>query len=93
MTWLPSKHRPAFFAFAILGCLLVTYVASYLCLSAKGRYEPMVFGLNHVKWYDWIPHGFMENGEFNRPVAIGYYPLWQLDRRFWHKPRRSLDGT
>ena len=76
---------------AALACALAAYVGSYVARSARGRYEPMVIGLGGVKWYDWAPEGFVGDGwEWNETQIWWYYPLWQLDRRFWHQP---LDGS
>jgi len=55
--------------------------------SSRGRYEPAVIGLGGVKWYDWAPQGFVTDFRWNNDlVRFYYYPLWRLDRRFWHKP-------
>jgi hypothetical protein len=78
---------------AAIGCLLLAYVVSYVVLSLKGRYEPLAWGLNHGRHYGWIPHKFTKPRpsaggpaawDFNRPVALFYYPLWHLDRSYWH---------
>jgi hypothetical protein len=88
--------RPRFglrllFVAVTLACAVAAYVGSYVARSARGRYEPMVIGLNGVKWYDWAPEGFVGEGwKWNETQIWWYYPLWRLDRRFWHK---SLDGS
>jgi hypothetical protein len=87
--------------------LLLAYIVSYVVLSLRGSYEPTVLGLGHVKHYGWIPHGFKHlrplagdpaGWELNRRVTLFYYPLWHLDRSYWHteaeawrklRPRKS----
>jgi hypothetical protein len=82
--------RTLLLLFALLGALLA-YVGSYVTRSAHGRYEPMVIGLVGVKWYDWAPHGFVTDFQWDKDQIRFYYPLWRLDRRFWHPPHHASD--
>ena len=81
----------ALFVAVTLAGIVLAYVGSYAARSARGRYEPAAIGTNGVKWYEWAPEGFVGDGwEWNETQIWWYYPLWQLDRRFWHQP---LDGS
>ena len=71
--------------FLILGCCLILYFASYLILSLFGCFEPEAIGLNGVKSYAWAPKGFVHDFHWNRPLLIGYLPLWMADNHLWHK--------
>jgi hypothetical protein len=75
-----------------LGLLLIAYVAGYLFLSLDGRYEPAAIGLNGVKQYQWAPCGFVQEFRWNRTAMIAFYPLFMLDRFFWHTPDEADTG-
>jgi hypothetical protein len=83
--------RLLFVAVTLAG-IVAAYVGSYVARSSRGRYEPTTIGLGGVKWYNWAPAGFVEEYEWKWDEARNwcYYPLWRLDRRFWHP---SLDGS
>jgi hypothetical protein len=67
--------------------MLILYFCTYTVLSSNGRYEATVFGAGHVKWSTWAPAGFLHDAtkfKWNMPVVYIFYPLWNLDRRYWH---------
>jgi hypothetical protein len=64
--------------------LLLVYIGSYVYLSAYGRYEAAVWGLDRVKSYGWAPQGFVEEREWKAAPMICFRPLHWLDERFWH---------
>ena len=65
------------------------YFGSYVRRSNRGMYEPAVVGADGVKWYDWAPEGLVEGYRWDTPAMWFYYPLWRMDRRFWHPPLRA----
>jgi len=76
----------------VFGLLACIYLVSYFVMSINGRYEPGVWGLNGPKWYVWAPAGFVHEFEWNGPVMLMYYPLYELDRRYWHRDDDSHSG-
>jgi len=46
-----------------------------------------------VKWYDWAPDGFVNGYHWNAATWRFYYPLWRMDRRFWHQPLHGGEET
>ncbi len=73
----------------LLGAILlpILYVVTYVSLSVNGRYEATVHGAEGVKLSSWYPAGFFRdktNWEYNLAVVYSFYPLWQLDRSYWH---------
>ena len=97
---IPAWLRPRFglrllFVAMTLAGVVLAYVGSYVARSARGRYEPMVIGLGGVKWYDWAPAGFVEeyDWKWNDSHVWCYYPLWRLDRRFWHPSIQDAAST
>gem|GEM_PF-3445136 len=65
--------------------LTIVYVTTYFSLSVQGQYEPEVFGIDHVKHYGWTPRGFCRpDGSINKSFVLFFYPLWRLDREYWH---------
>ncbi len=93
-TWLRPRFslRLLFVAF-ILIAIGMAYLGSYVSRSLQGRYEPAVIGLGGVEWYDWAPRGFVRDYEWDPSLVRIYYPLWQIDRRFWHRPEDAEDGN
>ena len=80
------------------GATLATLLALIEETGATGvywnrRYEPAVIGLGGVKWYDWAPAGFVSDFRWNESTGRFYYPLWLLDREFWHQPIHSSELT
>jgi len=73
-----------FIIFLIILLALGLYVAVYVRSSALGRYEPACYGLNGVKWYDWAPRGFYNNGKWNHSAAWAFLPLYWVDVNYWH---------
>lgn len=69
---------------AVFVALLVIYVGVYVVLSANGRYEPALLGLDHVKLYSWAPAGFVDDYRWNSGMMRAFLPLWYLDIRLWH---------
>lgn len=74
---------------ALFLTLLVMYAGVYAVLSADGRYEPALLGLNHlglnhVKGYAWAPARFVHNHHWNTGMMKAFLPLWFLDVRLWH---------
>lgn len=79
--------------------LAIVYVLAYSVLSAFGRYEPDVVGLNGVKVYAWAPLGFYDRDRpwprsldqktsgWNSYMTITFLPLWQIDFRLIHTRR------
>jgi len=70
----------------------MAYTGSCVSRSLRGRYEPEVIGLGGVKPYAWAPEGFVNEYQWNMSLARFYYPLWQLDFRFWHTPAEAWNG-
>lgn len=91
--WRPRFSLRLLFVAVTLFAIGSAYVGSYVSISTRGRYEPIVIGLGGVKWYDWAPEGFVEEYEWNTSKARFYYPLWQMDRRFWHPPLDGQEGS
>ena len=69
--------------------LTLVYISTYLLLSANGRFEPGIIGLNGVKAYDWAPKGFVHDFKWNRKFCLFYEPLWVLDINLWHTNPRE----
>jgi len=76
----------------VFGLLVCIYMASYFLMSVNGRYEPGVWGLSGPKWYAWAPAGFVQEFRWNDPLILMYYPLYELDRRYWHRDDDSHSG-
>jgi len=74
---------------AVVAVLLAAYAAVYVGLSAKGRYEPAVWGLGGVKWYAWAPAGFVRNYAWDDRMMMTFAPLYCLDQGFWHTEQES----
>jgi hypothetical protein len=76
------------------GTFCAMYVFSYVSLSVAGRYEPAAWGLDGVKWYSWAPAGFVRSKdlEWRRHTLLMFYPLYQLDRKFWHTEAKMFTG-
>ena len=93
-TWFRPQFslRTLFILFVLLGAVF-SYTGSYVARSLHGRYEPAVIGLGGVKWYDWAPAGFVTDFRWNASAARFYYPLWRLDRMFWHQPIHASKQT
>lgn len=77
-----------------LGFVLVlsAYIGSYLLLSLNGIYEPGSIGLNGVKSYSWAPRGFVTDYKWHRGLMVSYFPLYLMDRRYWHTPDKANSG-
>jgi hypothetical protein len=74
--------------FLVVGLLVVAaYVFSYVLISARGRFEPSLIGLNGVKRYGWAPEGFVSEFKWSRPKLLFYYPLYLIDTRFFSLQR------
>lgn len=71
--------------------LLCIYVGVYAGLSANGRYEPALLGLDHVKLYGWAPAGFYEANQWNGTRMRAFFPLYFLDRCYWHHDSGGWD--
>ena len=71
----------------VFACVLVTYVGSYLCLSQRGRYEPIAFDLHGVMWFSWAPQGFVHQpkAEWRPALMYAYLPMLILDWKLWHR--------
>jgi hypothetical protein len=69
---------------ALLTLLVAMYTGIYFVLSANGRYEPAIIGIDHVKWYGWAPLGFVQEGRWNATMMRAFLPLWFLDVRLCH---------
>jgi len=69
---------------AVLVTLFGIYAGVYVVLSANGRYEPGVLGIDHVKWYSWAPVGFVHDYRWNYPMMRTFLPLYSLDVQVWH---------
>lgn len=69
---------------ACVSSLLFLYIVFYLYLSLNGRYEPETVGLNGVKSYIWAPKYFVTDYKYNNGWFMVYFPLHQIDIRFWH---------
>lgn len=72
--------------------LITAYVSTYVSLSARGCYQPAVLGLNHVKWYSWAPLGSYDRqtDDWNNTTTMrAFFPLYALDRTYWHPSVRS----
>ena len=69
---------------AALLAALVAYPSSYAVLSVKGKFVPGCIGTNGVKWYSWMPHGFMRNRGWTA-LAYVYYPLLYVDLQYIHR--------
>jgi hypothetical protein len=91
-----SSAQPKRRTWRILGVMfasvLILYVATYLALSAQGRYEAVVWGLNHVKIRRWVPKGFESNGDWNVGMICAFFPLYYLDHACWHTPGEAKSG-
>ena len=73
-------------AIAVIFLLAFLYVATYVSMSVKGRYEPSSIGLDHVKAWSWTPAGFTRaNGMWNPTMIRVFAPLYVLDTRYWHR--------
>jgi hypothetical protein len=72
--------------------LTLCYIASYVCLSAYGTYEPAIIGTNGVKWYWWIPAGYVEDNSLRRSLFYLYLPLHLADRAVWHRDDDAYSG-
>jgi len=71
--------------------VLAVYVGSYAILSLSGKFVPGCVGTGGVKWYYWMPRGFMRN---QRTVLayLFYYPLHYLDLRYIHSDDKAYRG-
>ena len=87
MRWIRLQFslRSLLLAFLVLGIGLA-YGGSYVSRSVRGRYEPGCIGLGGVKSYEWAPQGFVTDFRWNSDPARFYWPLYYLDRQFWHSP-------
>ena len=79
-----ALHRCWRYTTAVFVTLLAIYAGVYLAMSANGRYEPAVIGLDHVKWYSWAPAGFVHDYRWNPAMESVFLPLWSLDIWLWH---------
>ncbi len=85
--YLDVRHKIEMFkVIAIIGFLiLAVYISIYSILSSNGIFRPACIGTNGVKWYSWVPYGFVDDKySFNEGIATIFTPLWYLDKRFWH---------
>lgn len=77
---------------AVIGCLLLVYLASYLFLTLHGKYEPYVIRLHDNNSYAWAPRGFVRDYKWNRFHLAFYLPLYCLDVQFWHTRAKAPSG-
>lgn len=86
---MPSTKASYKKEFAVLFCILglvLFYFLSYAVLSFNGSYKPLGSALGGGKVDFWIPVGFiLENGKKNKALYAIYYPLLELDRKYWHR--------
>jgi hypothetical protein len=74
----------------VVVCLHLTI---YCVLSLRGRYEPFVWGLGHVKSYVWAPAGFVDNRlRWNGGLLIAFLPWYYLDTHLWHSDEGCDSG-
>jgi len=76
-----------------LAVFFVAYFFIYLVLSLRGRYEPGAIGLNGVKWYEWVPRGFVTDFRWSVPINVVFYPLYFLDQKYWHSRDKAGNGS
>ena len=86
------------------GLLLCIYVLSYVPISAKGRYEPLAYGLRQgpdgesilapkaAFGYRWHPFDLVNEAGETRLRTILYLPLIALDQKIWHTEERMESG-
>ena len=67
--------------------VVLVYLGSYLAITIVGSYRMGPIGLlGPLGPYRWYPRGFFDKYDRLRPaIAYPYLPLWETDRRFWHK--------
>ncbi len=72
--------------------VLVLYIGSYALLSWNGKFVPGCVGSGGVKWYEWMPAGFMRDQGLT-VLPYVYYPLYWLDTRYVHSPEKAYRST
>ena len=78
-----SKHRNT--ATLALGFLILgAYVFSYTRISMRGRFEPVIIGLNGVKRFSWAPEGFVSDFKWSKSKMVFYFPLHLIDTWIFH---------
>lgn len=88
-----TVHRPQWRIYAMLGgAALAVYLGTYVGLSLQGRYEAIFWGLGHVKARAWIPRGFETDGEWNVGMVYAFFPVYHLDRKYWHTDGEADSG-
>jgi hypothetical protein len=81
----------------ILFGLLISYVLIYAILSAAGSYQIFPYLLGGLgSNYRWAPAGFYNPksgtdtlGDWNISLLLAFFPMFELDNTFVHKPEKA----